>query len=102
MNRRMFREALPQVTRLAHAIGLDLPGDRRPAWMASMIAGRTAKQFQSRHGPQHQRPIHAGEKPQARPQAAFRPRHFQRAVQYDRARVWLGDKFRRLLLGLNA
>ena len=40
----LLREALPQVMRITHAIGLDLQG-AIVAWMASMIAGRTAKPF---------------------------------------------------------
>jgi len=85
----LLREALPLVSRFALAVGLDLK-ELSLAWMASTIAGGTAKPFSiAGWFPISTRTLVVEEAPN---EAASHSStcHFQRAIQYHRAGVWLG------------
>jgi len=85
----LLREALPLVTCIAMLLALTFT-EPSSAWMASTIAGLTAKPFSIADDSQYQRESPRSKNFQARPQTAFQLRHFQRAVPHHRACVRLG------------
>src|SRR5258708_24096098 len=86
----LLREALPRLTRLARAVGLDLRGS--VVSLDGVYDCRRNRKAIFNRGmvPKYQPEFARQEEPEARPQGTVRSGHFQGAVQDDRARVRLG------------
>ena len=94
----LLREALPMVTRIAKAVGLDLQGTHRQSGWRLRLPAEPQGHFQSRHDSQHQRQSRGRKTPKRGRKPLFDAAIFkERFNTIERVFGW-EDKFRRLLL----